>query len=207
MQQINLYQPILRKQERVFSIKTLLQGNLIILVVLALFYATSLYHSHSLNQKIEQLTQERVKHTQSLTDMRYKFPPKKDDPALMDTIKEKQALLDHRQRLIRELRHQNTGAGGNPGFSEQLSGLARQHERNIWFEQISVRDNKQLTLLGKATNANEVPMLIQRLTKEPSFSGTTFTSVNIARNQDNKALIDFVLRTESEKDQAKGQQR
>lgn len=207
MQQINLYQPILRKQERVFSIKTLLKGNLFILAVLMLFYATSLYQSYSLNQNIEQLNQERVKHAQSLTEMRNKFPPQKEDPALTETIKEKQALLTHRQRLIRELRHQNTGTGGNPGFSEQLSGLSRQHVRNIWFEQISVRDNKQLTLQGKATTASEVPKLIQRLTKEPSFSGTTFSSVNISRDESNSALIDFVLQTESEDGKKKGNSR
>jgi len=204
MQQINLYQPILRKQERVFSLKTLLQGNLFVIAVLTLLYAISLYQSHSLEQKVEQLKQERLKHTSSLTDMRNRFPPLKEDPAMMETIKEKEALLDHRQRLIRELRHQNTGTGGNPGFSEQLSGLSRQHERNIWFEQISVRDNKQLTLQGKATAASEVPKLIQRLTKEPSFSGTTFSSVNISRDKDSSTLVDFVLRTEIEDSKNKG---
>lgn len=206
MQQINLYQPILRKQERVFSLSTLLQGNLAIFALLLLIYFISVYQSHSLQQQVDKLRLERTQHSDTLTELRSKYPPKKKDMTLMEAIKSKQALLKHRMLLIRELRHQNTGTGGNPGFSEQLTGLARQHVKNLWFEEISVRDNKQLTLLGKATSAKEVPLLIQRLAKEPSFNGTIFSNVNISRDEKD-ALIAFNLRTEAEADNGKGDRR
>ncbi len=206
MQQINLYQPILRKQERVFSLNTLLQGNLIIFGLLMLIYFISIYQSHTLEQQVEKLKQERAQHSATLTELRNKYPPKKKDLTLMEAIKSKQSLLEHRLRLVKELRHQNTGADGNPGFSEQLIGLARQHVNGLWFEEISVRDNKQLTLLGKATSAKEVPQLIQRLSNEPSFSGTIFSSVNISRDQKN-SLIAFNLRTEPEAAEGKGGKR
>lgn len=195
MQQVNLYQPILRKQERVFSLKTMLQGNLMVLAVLVLIYAVNYYQTYSLRSQHDSLQQARDERMQNLTELQKKFPAKKKDPGLAETIKQKQALLNHRQRLISELRHQNTGAGGNPGFSEQLSGLARQNIAEVWLEQISVRDGKQLTLLGQATSPEEVPRLIQRLTGEPSFSGTTFTSVQITRDEDNPSVIGFTLRT------------
>ncbi len=203
MQQINLYQPILRKQERVFSLNTLLKGNMIVFGLLMVIYFISVYQSHSLQQQIDKLKQERVQHNTTLNDLRGKYPPKKKDVLLSDEIKNKQALLDHRMRLIKELRHQNTGADGNPGFSEQLAGLSRQHVRDLWFEEISVRDNKQLTLLGKATSAREVPLLLQRLTDEPSFNGTIFSSVNISRDRKD-ALIAFQLRTEAEEKPGQG---
>ncbi len=206
MQQINLYQPILRKQERVFSLNTLLQGNLIIFGLLMLIYFISIYQSHTLEQQVEKLKLERAQHTATLNELRNKYPPKKKDLTLVEAIKTKQALLEHRLRLVKELRHQNTGAGGNPGFSEQLTGLARQHVSNLWFEEISVRDNKQLTLQGKATSAKEVPQLIQRLSNEPSFSGTVFSSVNISRDKKN-SLIAFNLRTEPEVAENKGGKR
>lgn len=206
MQQINLYQPILRKQERVFSLNTLLQGNLAIFGLLLLIYFISVYQGHSLQQQVDKLKLERTQHSDTLTELRNKYPPKKKDMTLVEAIKTKQALLEHRMLLIRELRHQNTGAGGNPGFSEQLIGLARQHVKNLWFEEISVRDNKQLTLLGKTTSAKEVPLLIQRLANEPSFTGTVFSSVNITRDKKN-ALIAFNLRTEAETDDGKGGKR
>ncbi len=206
MQQINLYQPILRKQERVFSLNTLLRGNLVIFVLLMLIYFISAYQSSSLQQQVEKLKLERTQHSNTLNELRNKYPPKKKDLTLVESIRTKQALLEHRLRLVKELRHQNTGAGGNPGFSEQLSGLARQHVRNLWFEEISVRDNKQLTLLGKTTSAKEVPMLIQRLANESSFNGTVFSSVNITRDEKG-ALIAFNLRTEAEQGNGKGGKR
>ncbi len=202
MQQINLYQPILRKQEKVFSLKTLLRGNLLILAVLLLFYFASYYQSHSLNTQLESLQQERTKRTEALIELQKKFPPKAKNPTLQTMVEEKQALLNHRKRIIRELQHQKTGTGGNPGFSEQLSGLARQDVEGIWFDQISLRDGKQLTLQGWATSPEKVPQLIQRLTSEPSFSGTAFTSVQITRDTQNSSVIGFILKTDDNEEGA-----
>jgi len=202
MQQVNLYQPILRKQERVFSLKTLLQGNLLILAVLGLFYLNTLYQTNQLQRQHEEVQQQLEQRTARLTQLRQQYPPQTKDPSLADIIKQKQALLSHRQRLIRELRHQNTGAGGNPGFSEQLNGLSRQDVEAIWFERVSVRDGKALTLSGKATRAEEVPRLIQRLAGEPSFAGTEFTNMLITRDEEGRPLVSFELHTDSDKQEA-----
>lgn len=197
MQQINLYQPILRKQEKVFSLKTLLQGNLIILTALVLFYLVTLYQTHSLRNQHEALQQERNKRTTTLGELQQQFPAKARDQALGQRLEAQQALLNHRKRLLRELQQQNTGADGNPGFSEQLSGLARQDVEQIWLEQISVRDGKQLTLQGWASAPEEIPRLIQRLSTEPSFSGTAFTHVELTRAENDAALIGFRLHTDN----------
>lgn len=204
MQQINLYQPILRKQEKVFSLKTMLQGNLLIVSVLGLLYGITYYQTYQLRTQYDALKQQRQERSDQLVELQKKFPPKTRDPRLAVQVKEKQGLLSHRQRLIRELQHQNTGAGGNPGFSEQLSGLARQDVNNIWLDQISLRDGKQLTLSGHATSPEEVPRFIQRLTNEPSFSGTKFSSVQISRDENSQSIVGFVLK--SKDDSEEGQQ-
>jgi hypothetical protein len=175
----------------------LLQGNLIILSVLLMLYAFSYYQTYGLRSQFETLQKQRMQRSQQLLELQQKYPPKIKDPRLATQVRQKQALLDHRHRLIRELQHQNTGAGGNPGFSEQLSGLARQDKQNIWLDQISVRDGKQLTLLGHATSPEAVPLFIQRLTTEPSFSGTKFSRVQISRDENNPSIIGFSLKTET----------
>ncbi len=197
MQQINLYQPILRKQERVFSLNTLLLGNMIVLGLLLVIYFAGAYQKSSLQEQVDALQAERIQRDKALAEMRSKYPPRKKDVTLLESIKQKQALLDYRQRLIAELRIQDTGADGKPGFSEQFVSLARQTVRNIWFEEISLRENKQLTLQGKATSAEEVPQLLQRLSGESSFAGTVFSSVNITR-KNRSELVAFTLRTEAE---------
>ena len=202
MQQVNLYQPILRKQEKVFSLKTLLQGNLLILAALGLIYAVTLYQSHSLRSQHKALQQDLVQRSKDLVELQQQFPARPKDPAVAMNVEQKQAQLNHRKHLLRELQHQNTGADGNPGFSEQLSGLARQDSDSLWLEEISVRDGKQLTLRGWANAPEEIPRLIQRLNSEPSFSGTAFSKVQIGREEGNSPVVGFRLHTEQSEEGA-----
>lgn len=202
MQQVNLYQPILRKQEKVFSLKTLLQGNLLIIAALGLIYFFSLYQSHSLRSRHQALQQDLVQRSEDLVELQQQFPARTKDPAVAMSVEQKQSLLNYRKHLLRELQHQNTGADGNPGFSEQLSGLARQDTDSLWLDEISVRDGKQLTLRGWAKAPEEIPRHIQRLNAEPSFSGTAFSKVQISRDEDDNSVVGFRLQTEQSEEDA-----
>lgn len=195
MQQINLYQPILRKQEKVFSLKALLQGNLVILVALLLIYLVTLYQSQSLSSQYTEMQGDLAERSKTLVELQRQFPARDKSQNIVDQLERARAQLAHKRRLLNELRQQNTGADGNPGFSEQLGGLARQDVENIWLGRISVRDGKQLTLHGWATAPEEIPRLIQRLVNEPSFSGTRFTQVQISRETEPTAVIAFRLET------------
>lgn len=200
MQQINLYQPILRKQEKVFSLKTLLQGNLIILVALLLIYLFTLYQTRSLEGQYENMQRELTERSKSLVQLQQQFPPRNKSQTLAKQLEARQAQLAHKRRLLNELRQQNTGADGNPGFSEQLSGLARQDVEAVWLERISVRGGKQLTLQGWATAPEEIPRLLQRLAGEPSFSGTHFSQVQISRSADATPSVAFRLETADDRE-------
>lgn len=201
MQQVNLYQPILRKQERVFSLKTILQGNLIILLVLAGLYTLTLHQTQQLREQHSLLQTQQAERTANLTRIQQQFPPQQEDPSLVEKVERQRALLAHRKTLLRELQHQNTGADGNPGFSEQLRALARQDVEAIWLDSISVRNGKQLALHGWATAPEEVPRLVQRLTGEPSFSGTSFSRVQISRDAERDNLVGFILNTDEEQEE------
>ncbi|MGM0593664.1 MAG: PilN domain-containing protein [Pseudomonadota bacterium] len=196
MQQVNLYQPILRKQERVFSLKTILQGNLLILLVLGAIQGVTLYQTQQLRDQHSSLQKTLTERSRTLTELQQKFPPKEKDPALEQTLEQQRALLAHRRQLIRALQHQRTGADGKPGFSEQLSALARQDVEALWLEQIRVRSGKQLALRGWATAPEEVPRLVKRLAGEPSFSGTSFRRAQISRDEEERAVVGFQLNTD-----------
>lgn len=198
MQQVNLYQPILRKQEKVFSAKAMLQGSLLVLAGLCLIYGYTLLQTHNLRQQLQQTREARDQQLQRLTTLIAQYPTKAKDaslPARIDTarlsVQRKQALLAGVKAL---------GLDATTLFSAHLSGLARQDLPDLWLRQISLHYGQQVELQGSALRAEEVPLYVQRLSNEAAFAGTAFQSVVIARNEEQADRIDFTLSTQPPKE-------
>lgn len=195
MQQINLYQPILRKQEKVFSAKTLLQGNLLVLGGLMLLFAYTLFQTQRLQDQLDEATQQRNERLQRLTTLRTQYPEKVKDNSLQQQVEQLRLQLENSQALLAAV--QNYEDNPTQGFSGQLAGLARQDLRSLWLNRIAVRAQRQLVLEGSALSAQDVPVLIQRLGSEPVFSGTAFQRVEIQANE-KTGQVDFFLDTTRE---------
>lgn len=83
-----------------------------------------------------------------------------------------------------------------PGFSEHLSGLAREDLNGVWLREIALADGgHSLVLQGSALRAELVPRYVQRLSRQASFSGLEFASLVMSRSEERKEAIDFVLRS------------
>jgi len=190
MQQINLYQPILRKQEKVFSAKTLLQGNLLVLGGLLLLYGYTLLQAYSLEDQLAATTAQRDERLQRLAGLRAQYPEKVRDASLAKRVEAQRRVLQTRQELFSAVRQYD--ANPTQRFSEHLAGLSRQDLPSLWLRHIVLRANQQLVLEGSALSAKDVPVLLQRLGKETAFNGTAFQSVVIQRN-DETQQIDFAL--------------
>lgn len=190
MQQINLYQPILRKQEKVFSAKTLLQGNLLVLLGLLLLYGYTLLQSYQLERQVAEATAQRDERQQRLGALRLQYPERIRDASLEQHIEDARNTLQKRRALLQAVKQYDD----NPTlrFSEQLLGLSRQDLSSLWLNHIVLGANHQVVLEGSALAADDVPVLLQRLAKEPAFTGTAFQSVVIERN-DKTHHIDFSL--------------
>jgi len=190
MQQINLYQPILRKQEKVFSAKTLLQGNLLVLGGLLLLYGYTLLQSHQLEQQLAAATTQRDERQQRLSALRQQYPERIRDASLGQRVEAARKTLQNRQALFQAVQLYDDDP--TLRFSEQLAGLSRQDLPSLWLRHIILGANHQVVLEGSALAADDVPILLQRLSKEQAFSGTAFQSVVIQRNDDTHH-IDFSL--------------
>lgn len=192
MQQINLYQPILRKQEKVFSAKTLLQGNLLVFGGLMLLFAYTLLQTRQLQDQLDEATQQRNDRLATLNTLRAQYPEKVKDSSLEKQVAQLRKQLQNSQALLAAVRNYDD----NPtrGFSSHLAGLARQDLRSLWLTQITVRGQRQLALQGSAVTPQDIPLLIQRLGTEPVFGGTAFQRVEIQANE-KTGQVDFVLST------------
>lgn len=192
MQQVNLYQPILRKQEKVFSAKTLLQGNLLVLVGLLLLYGYTLLQTLQLEEQLDAAAAQRDERQQRLASLRRRYPEPVRDESVSQRIEQQRQLLQTRQALFGAVQRYDDAP--EQRFSEHLAGLSRQDLPSLWLHHIIVRANRQLALEGSALAAKDVPLLLQRLGREPAFSGTAFHSVVIQRNEETRQ-IDFALHT------------
>lgn len=194
MQQVNLYQPILRKQEKVFSAKTMLQGNLLVLLGLILLFSYTAVQTRNMQTQLTQVRQQHDEQMKQLATLTAQYPPKEKDNSIKGRIEQAQAQLQHERKLLVAV--EQLGLDGDSGFFEHLSGLARQDLPQLWLQRIYLQSGNQVDLAGSAHQAEAVALYLQRLTEEKAFNGTAFQSVVIARQEEQAGQVSFTLSTE-----------
>jgi hypothetical protein len=181
-QQINLYQPIFRKQRQIFSALTMLQAAAVFAAALAAFYVYGLWQVTSLEAEVVQLEgRERAVAAQL----------GRIDPAMgagrrsdvERELRELNATLLAQQRLIEVLRDQPLGT--KEGFSGYLAALGRQHTSGLWLTDFAINGGaRALELSGRSVRAELVPEYLQRLGTEESMAGQRFDELTIERDED-----------------------
>lgn len=199
MQQINLYQPIFRKEHKIFSARTLLIGNLLVLIGLILLYGATFWQGESLQAQLSQTMSQRDENREQISQLSAQYPQKKRDPQLATRIANARGRLAFLHEVTTTLSSQINGIEG--GFSEHLAGLSRQDIPKLWLNQITISaGGSELKLRGSATSSDRVPYYIQQLSREDIFRGTSFHRLSIEHTvEDEKdreaAMIHFALET------------
>jgi hypothetical protein len=193
MQQVNLYQPILRKQEKVFSAKTLLQANLLVVVGLGLIYVYTLMQTQGLKQQLEQAAQQRDAQLIRNAELLRQYPPKNKDTTLAARIEAASLALQNKRSLLGSV--EELGLDSSVQFSQHLTALARQDIPTLWLRHIHLQYGRQVALQGSALKAEDVPVYLQRLSDEEVFSGTAFQRVVIERSEEFEDRVDFAINT------------
>ena len=191
MQQINLYQPILRKQKKVFSASTLLLGNLIILLGLLLLYGYTMMQTRALQSQFDQATAQRNERQVKLQQLRLQYPTRQADAALPARLETARQRVRRQQTMYQAIqRYDDTP---ERRFSAQLQGLAQQVKSGMWLTDIQLQAG-HMRLQGQTRDAERVPLLVQALNQEAAFAGMTFDEVIIAREETGN-LLGFVMNT------------
>jgi len=198
MQQVNLYQPILRKQKKIFSAVTMLEIGAIFVLGLLAIYAYGLWQGRALHQEVVRLQAQRKASQQRLETLSRQH--KSTSPS---------AILEHRRkRLVAEKQRkqqalallQGRTVGNTTGFGARFRGLARRRLNGLWLTDIDIYDGgSQMTLAGETYSDKLVPRYLQILGKEQSFQGTDFRKVALRRDDKHSWLIDFRMSTAAKK--------
>jgi Tfp pilus assembly protein PilN len=189
-QQINLYNPILLKQEKIFSSATMAQSLAILLLGLLAFYGYARYQVASLQTETER-SAKRLENTQArVARLSQQFSPPLKSAELENRIKHVEAELKTLAQAQQAM--QQSGLLDRNGFSPYFKALARQVVDGLWLTQFSVAGG-EMRISGRSLKPELVPDYIQRLGHEQAMHGRQFSMLEmrqpeVAEAQDSKPV-------------------
>jgi Fimbrial assembly protein (PilN) len=194
-QQINLYQPVFRKQQKVFSSLTLLQICAVVLLLLAVIAAHTHWTLAGMETAAQNLEQQRkdLATRMGVLEDTYRTP---DTDAIDSEIAALQKSIDQRNYLLQQfdkLVLRNRG-----GFAARFETLARLQVPGLWLEGVTVNDDRQMEIRGMTLDPKLVPVYLQQLEQDGGLSGASFKAVSMARVANDQPYVQFVLRNVAE---------
>lgn len=177
-QQINLFNPIFLRQKKYFSIVTMLQALVLILLGTLLMYGYALYQVGQLEDQSADTTRRYNDDQSRLSRYAAEYAPQQANQALQDELRSAETALASQQYVIGTLKG---GALGNTrGYSEYMRAFARQIVPGLWLTGFTITgDGAQMSLNGGVLSPGLLPQYIGRLNRESVMHGKTFASLQM----------------------------
>jgi hypothetical protein len=179
-QQINLYQPIFRPQQKSFVAATAVWGVGLVAAALLASWGYGLVRVTHLGQdlvRLRSLQQQQLQIAARGDTAQLRRP---SPVALQAKATQLLADLKQRQQALAVLR---SGAAGDAGgFARRLEALAHRHVDGLWLDHIVlVGGDGVASLSGRTLDPDLVPQYLQTLTAESALAGTRFENFRIER--------------------------
>lgn len=204
-QQINLFNPIFMKQKKYFSLLAMAQALALIVLGALLFYAYAWYQVGQMDKQYQLNARQFEADQARFAALTSEFSPQQSNQALQDQISQLEAKLGDEMVVVEMLK---SGVIGNTsGYSQYMSAFARQVVSGLWLTGFKVSgDATQITLEGAVTDGKLLPDYIQRLSKEASMQGKSFSNLQmqqVAPDKDSKLphaarYVTFTLQADAE---------
>jgi hypothetical protein len=194
-QQINLYQPVFRKQHKVFSSLTLLQISAAVLFLLSIIVGHTRWTLASMETtalSLEQQHQDLAKKMGLLEDAN-RTP---DTDAIDNEIEALNRNIDQRHYLLEQF--DQLVVQHRDGFAAQFKALAKLRLPGLWLEGVTVNGDQQMEIRGITLDPKLVPIYLQELDKHGEFPGAAFETVSMTRMSNDEPYVQFVLRNMEE---------
>ncbi|MBF8269213.1 MAG: hypothetical protein HW386_922 [Gammaproteobacteria bacterium] len=196
-QQVNLYQPLFRKQKKVFSALAMLQVSLIALFFFILTAGYSLMQLYRLEDQEAVATKNLDKLQTQIESIQAQSTNAVTEKLLEEEISRVSREVEEKQQIADLLRQ---GAFTNTeGFTRHFEAIARQHVDGTWLTDIGIANGgSTMSLDGITYSAELVPMYLERLLKEAVFAGTAFNVLGMERSDKKAEEIIFQVGTHVE---------
>ena len=187
-QQINLFNPIFRKQKKYFSSVTMLQALGIIVLASALLAIDAAFRMRALANQAAATESLLAARQQRLTGVKVQFAPRQKSPALATEIvaaQEELAMLRNATATV-----QRGGFGDSAGFSSYFRAFARQSIPGLWLTDVKVASGgAAIGIQGNVLQAPLVPQYMGRLAQEPVMKGKTFATLAMNAVTPSKVVV------------------
>jgi Tfp pilus assembly protein PilN len=200
-QQINLYQPIFRKEEKKFSTVAMLQAMGVVVVGVVAIYAYTWWQVGALKSELKRAETQYAAASKRLTDATEKFGQRAGRTSLDSEITRMEGEIVAKQRIQEILQR---GIFSNThGFSEYFVSFSRQHTPGVWLTGFDITGAaEQMTLAGRSTSPELVPRYMQKLSAEKTLSGIEFRVFQMNRppfdaKEPNAMYVEFQVKTSS----------
>ena len=195
MQTINLHKAQFPPKE---SIKV--SGKLsaiIIIVFVVIISAISLFYwkIESLRSEYEEFKKSKSVTEIALNKLKSDLKESANEDQLKIDLLDIKEKLKHKEALKSKI--QDEASDGDISFYKRFISLSKLDIRGLWLNEINFGDHgNHLTLYGSAQSPKLITQYIQRLTKEPVFSGVNFILLNISESETAQKSFDFTISTE-----------
>ncbi len=180
MQQVNLYQPILRREKKVFSAITMLWMLLVVAALMLLVHAFSRWQLAALEHENVRLHVQQRELAAQVATLSRNLGVRAES---RERRREAEAV-QHELRLKRELlaRMHDRATSPAAGFSESFAALARQQVHGLWLTNVELHNDdsgRHVALRGMTLHAQFVPQLVRQLGEEAAFRGLRFRQLRV----------------------------
>jgi len=181
-QQINLYNPRFRKQEKHFSARAMAQALGVVALGLAALCAYAMFQSDKAERTAQQQRQQLAGQRDQLVMLTTQLATRGMSKALEAEVARTEADARTRQATLEAL---NAGELGNTaGFSDFFAAFGRQAMNGVWLTGFSIGDaGNQLVVTGRALQADLVPAYLRRLNNEPMMRGRRVVEMKLAAKE------------------------
>lgn len=178
-QQINLYQPIFRKEHHLLSALTVAQAAGLLLVTLVSIYGFAAWNVLGLEAEVVQLEQREQAYAEKVQRLGLGSDAERRERVEAE-LQAVNAQLARQQELVEILEKQEFGGVG--GFSSRLTALAHTQVTGLWLTRVAMKGGVgAMQLAGESLFAGLVPEYLQLLSQEPAMAGVGFASLEIER--------------------------
>ena len=179
-QQINLHQPIFRRERKTLSAITVATTLGVVAVALTTFSLYTARDVGRLQTEVAQLTEQQQKQQAQLAKVGETLSRQARRADVEARVKALTATLSERTQALQVL--QSGAAGQTSGFASRMEALARRHVYGLWIDGLAMSGTRStMSISGGSVDADIVPAYLRSLSSETVLSGTRFDDFVIER--------------------------
>lgn len=187
-QQINLHQPIFRRERKSFSSVTVATTLGLVVIALTALSAYTARGVDGLQKEVAQLTEQQAQQQAQLLkvgELHSRTARRSDVEARVKVLT---ASLSERTQALQVL--QSSAAGQTSGFAARMEALARRHVDGLWIDGLAMSGTQgTISISGSSVDADIVPAYLRSLSSEAVLNGTRFDDFVIERTQSGKSEL------------------